>query len=201
MQNGHPLAFISRTLSAKNQALSVQEKEIHGSTICSWEMEGRLIWLVGSPQLEVSVRAKYVYTISEQMVTPIIGFRQWNFTQKGKENIADDALSRMQVSELLQITLSQLDIEANRGFSITVSSITTLIRVVHESQHWTQVHMNMRHSLERKGKLVIGAHSHLRDKIMQLLHDNPVVAHSAMDATANVWYSYWRTFCNGCYFQ
>jgi len=35
MQNGHPLAFISRTLSAKNQALSVQEIEIHGSNICS----------------------------------------------------------------------------------------------------------------------------------------------------------------------
>jgi len=55
--------------------------------------------------------------------------------KKGKENIADDALSRMQVSELLQINLSQLDIEANGGFSTTESSITTLIRVVHESQH------------------------------------------------------------------
>lgn len=111
MQCLHPVAYISRTLSLKNQALSVYDKELLALVFA---VEKWHSYLIIQPFIIKTDQKSLRYLLEQKLTTPsqfgwlakyIIQYKQ------GKEILVADALSRTTHGELLQISISNVSSE------------------------------------------------------------------------------------------
>ncbi|GKD76875.1 putative mitochondrial protein [Tanacetum coccineum] len=113
-QNGHPIAYWSKTLSAKHQALSTYEKEFLAVVAALDKWKGYLL------DRHFKIRTDHFslkYLLNQKLTTPfqfkwlpkLLGYDYEIVYKKGSENVVADALSRMDSSgELLQISVSSV---------------------------------------------------------------------------------------------
>ncbi|GJW99635.1 reverse transcriptase [Tanacetum coccineum] len=155
-QNGHPIAFLSKTLAPKHQVLSTYEKE----------------FLAVIQALE-KWRAK-------------LGFDYEIVYKKGAENVVADALSRVQgQTECLQLEVTTLSSElydkVKRGWSED-SQLKAKIEKLQSNSGSSKHYSWSNGQLLRKGKLVISNDEALRKELMQHFHSGPTGGHSGMQA-------------------
>nr|GEU73097.1 hypothetical protein [Tanacetum cinerariifolium] len=111
-QNGHPIAYWSKTLSAKHQALSTCKKEFLAVVAALDKWKGYLL------DRHFKIRTDHFslkYLLNQKLTTPfqfkwlpkLLGYDYETVYKKGSKNVVVDALSTMDSSgELLQISVS-----------------------------------------------------------------------------------------------
>jgi len=99
LQNGHPLAFISKPLGVRNQALSTYEKEYLAILLAieQWRMylqQSEFI-IYTDQQALVHLNEQRLHTVWQQKVfTKLLGLSYRIVYKKGVNNSVADALSR-----------------------------------------------------------------------------------------------------------
>nr|GEU31244.1 hypothetical protein [Tanacetum cinerariifolium] len=150
-QNGHPIAYWSKTLSAKHQALSTYDKEFLAvvATLDKWK--GYLL----DRRFKIKTYHFSVKYMLNQKLTSLFQFKwmpkllRYDYEivyKKGSKNVVADALSRVDSS-------GELFYKGNK-------------------YSWTGG------ILKRKGKVVVGNDLELRKELVQHFHDEAIGGHS-----------------------
>ncbi|GKC83139.1 putative mitochondrial protein [Tanacetum coccineum] len=161
-QNGHPIAYLSKTLAAKHQSLSTYEKEFLAVVVALDEWKGYLL------DRHFKIRTDHF---------------SLNY-KKGNENMVVDALSRVnQSGELLQMAVSSVTsdvwekVKASWKNDIDVQNlIQSLVDHSYKGNKysWTDG------VLKRKGKVVVGNDLELRKELIKYFHNEAIRGHSGV---------------------
>ena len=114
VQQGHPIAYLSRTLALKQQALSAYEKEFLAAVLAmeKWRpyLLGRhFIIKTNHSSLKYLMEQKITTTFQSKWLPKLMGFNNKIVYKKGKANMAANSLSRALGSQLLIMHLSSID--------------------------------------------------------------------------------------------
>lgn len=202
MQQGHPIAYISKALAPKHHAMSMYDRElldlIFAVTKWSHYLLGRHFVVRTDQKVLKHLLDQQIHT--DFQVARISKLMAFDFSiayKKGSENKAADALSRMLDAELLAISmLSPHDVLYDQIKESWIQDpmlqeIITRLQV-QPFKHCTWYHEQLRW----KGRLVVGNDPKLKRKIMELWHNSPQGGHLGMDATTLRLQSlfYWKSF-------
>ncbi|GJW14002.1 transposon ty3-G gag-pol polyprotein [Tanacetum coccineum] len=107
-QKGHPIAYMSKTLSLKHQSLSTYEKEFLAVLLALEKWRGYLLdrhFIIKTDHFSLKYLLHQRITTPTQMkwLPKLIGFDYEVIYKKGSKNGAADALSRVQTSELFSL--------------------------------------------------------------------------------------------------
>lgn len=114
VQQGHPIAYLSKTLAPKHHQLSAYEKEF---MVVVLAVEKWRPYLLGRYFIVKTDHFNLKYLLEQKVTIPfqskwlpkLMGFDYDIVYRKGKENIADDNRSRILGAQLLTMHLSTLD--------------------------------------------------------------------------------------------
>jgi hypothetical protein len=202
MQDQHPIAYISKSLGPKQQAMSVYERELL-AIVYAVQKWGS--YLSHAPFIIKTDQKSIKYMLDQKLNTPfqqvwvakLLGFDFEIQYKEGSSNTAADALSRKVGAELLALVL-------NNASDNLLDSITSdwqrdpqLKTIIQDLEHNPTTHPKyswVRGELRRNGKLVIGQNPTLKKSILTWLHDSAVRGHSGRDVTTSRVKSlfYWR---------
>nr|XP_051210878.1 uncharacterized protein LOC127328311 [Lolium perenne] len=190
MQQGHPVAYLSKALSPRNQALSTYEKE------CISILMAVEKWRSYLQHKEFVIRTyqKSLLYLTEQRLgtgmqhkafVKLMGLQYTIQYKKGITNAAADVLSRCQhSSELLAISAvvpSWLD-KLVIGYNDDAST----------KKLWTELSLSGTNAegfelrdgvIRKKGRVWVGGNSLAQQHILQALHDSGIGRHSGTLAT------------------
>lgn len=110
MQDKHPLAFISKALSPRQQTLSVYEKELLAIILATkqWHyylIAGHFVIRTDQKSLKHLFDQKITTPLQHSWLVKLMGYDFEIIYKKGCENVAADALSRLQGSSLFNMHL------------------------------------------------------------------------------------------------
>lgn len=131
MQEGHPIAFISKALADKHQGLSVYEKELLAvvHAIKKWDHYlGPRKFLIRTDHgsLKYLLEKRITTTQQQKHIAKLFGYDLEISYKKGVDNGAADALSRLPMASLAAITLS------------TLVRLRQVGKLIHISNFWLQ---------------------------------------------------------------
>ncbi|GJT54198.1 ty3-gypsy retrotransposon protein [Tanacetum coccineum] len=191
-QKGHPIAYWSKTLSAKHQALSTYEKEFLAVVAALDKWKGYLL------DRHFKIRTDHFslkYLLNQKLTTPfqfkwlpkLLGYDYEIVYKKGSENVVADALSRVDSSgELLQMSVSSV----SSGVWDKVKDswkndldIQNLIKSLEHHSYKGNKYSWTGEILKRKGKVVVGNDLELRKELVQHFHDEAIGGHSGAHVT------------------
>ncbi|KAD2394245.1 hypothetical protein E3N88_41222 [Mikania micrantha] len=114
MQDHHPIAFISKALSAKQQTMSVYEKELLAIMMAVKQWHYYLIphhFIIRTDQqsLKHLMTQKVTTPLQHKWLAKLMGYDYTIEYKKGRENVAADALSRVQGATLFTMAISQIE--------------------------------------------------------------------------------------------
>lgn len=114
MQEGHPLACISRHLKGKQLHLSIYEKEllVVVFVVQKWRhflLPGHFIIKTDQRSLKYLLEQRLNTPIQQKWLPKLLEFDYEIQYKQGKENIAADALSRVEGAEILHMAMSVLE--------------------------------------------------------------------------------------------
>ncbi|RVW97424.1 Transposon Ty3-G Gag-Pol polyprotein [Vitis vinifera] len=191
MQEGHPIAYISKALSDRFQTLSTYEKEMLAilMAIKKWES-----YLVDRHFVIKTDHQSLKYLLEQRVTTPtqqawVAKLMQYNYEiryKQGKENVAADALSRIQPAELFVLSTTILNtqlydlIKESWGVDLELQKI---IKAKEADPSAYPKYSWRGEELRRKGKLVVGVNEQLRREILNSFHDSPTGGHSGVYVT------------------
>jgi transposase InsO family protein len=192
LHEGHPIAFISKSLGPKQQTLFIYEREmlaiLHAVTKWKHYLWGR----------HFHIRTDHIslkYLLHQKMTTPaqhlwvvkLLGYDYDIEYKQGRENVPADALSKITSQELFVLTTSTIStslMEEIRSSYETDPIIQTIIkdlqRLANSHPHYNWVHDH----LNRKGRVVVGNNRALRSQIISLFHNSALGGHSGMTVTS-----------------
>lgn len=194
MQDQHPIAYSSKSLGPKQQALSIYERELLAIiyAIQKWST-----YLEFAPFTIKTDQRNMKYISEQRLTTPfqqvwiskLMGFEFDIQYKEGSSNTAVDALSHKEGAELQPLlmdnghsdlfTLIQQEWYSDPHLKQLVTDLEQdLAR--HPKSTWT------RNELRRKGKLVLGCNSTLKSIIFKWLHDSAVGGHSGRDIASSI---------------
>lgn len=190
MQDHHPLAFISKSLGPKWQKLSVYEKELL-AIVCAvqkWEQ-----YLMGSHFIIKTDQKSLKWLLQQRISTPfqqfwlskLMGFDYEIQYKGGCENLAADALSRVQSSKVLLLAISVVDSDLVSLLTQSYASDSHLLDIKRKLEQGETVDTYVLHNglLKKSGKIVVGPDILLREKIILWQHASPEGGHSGRDHT------------------
>ena len=194
MQEGHPIAFWSKGLSARDQLLSTYEKELMAVVlvVLKWRhyLLGRKFLIRTDHQsLKYLLEQRVGTPFQQKWITKLLGYDFEIIYRCGKENMAADALSRREdttnnPATLLAITFVSTSWLAEIKQSwisdpVVQQVIADLIldHTSHRGYRWEQG------ILTYKGKLVVGNMPQLKIQIMEEFHCSAIGGHSGIDKT------------------
>nr|GFA35570.1 putative mitochondrial protein [Tanacetum cinerariifolium] len=169
-QEGHPIAFLCKTLAPKHQSLAAYEKELLAVVLALHKWRRYLL------DEHFKIRTDHFslkYVLSQRITTPfqakwlpnLIGFDYEIDYKKGKDNVVADVLSRIQQpGQLFKILLT-----------IDSSELVEAVKAT-----WYTWSAN---ELRRKGKLVVGNDEKLRLKLVFHFPKSHIGGHSGVHAT------------------
>ncbi|KAD7116467.1 hypothetical protein E3N88_03735 [Mikania micrantha] len=114
MQDHHPLAFISKALSAKQQVLSVYKKELLAILMAVKQWHYYLIpnhFVIRTDQrsLKHLLTQKVTTPLQHKWLAKLMGYDYTIEYKKGRENVVADAQSRVQGTTLFTNVVSQVE--------------------------------------------------------------------------------------------
>ncbi|PKI45685.1 hypothetical protein CRG98_034001 [Punica granatum] len=113
MQEGHPIAYVSKVLAPKHQALSVYERELFAIlyAVKKWGhylMGKHFIIKIDHQSLKYLLEQRLNTSLQNTWLAKLLGYDCEINYRKGKENAVVDALSRVTSQELLLMAVSVL---------------------------------------------------------------------------------------------
>lgn len=191
MQDHHPIAYISRMLKPKQQALSVYERELLAVVFAvqKWSaylMHRHSIIKTDQKSLKFLLDQAVTTPFQHMWIAKLLGYSYEIQYKMGKENVAADSLSRATHSQLLQMHLSFNNNDLLKEIKASWSQDAHLSKLLEELQKDPNSHPLFtweNDELRRRQKLVVGNVPSLKAKILAWLHDSPMGGHSGRDST------------------
>ncbi|KAL1224617.1 putative mitochondrial protein [Cardamine amara subsp. amara] len=191
MQNGHPLAYISRHLKGKQLHLSIYEKELLAVIFAVQKWRHYLLpnhFFIKTDQrsLKYLLEQRLNTPIQQQWLPKLMEFSYEIQYRQGKDNVAADALSRVEGAEILHMAMSVLECDLMMEIQRNYDGDTALKEIIEElkkkpnsKKHYSWI----QNVLRRKSKIVVPMKPELKDKILQWLHCSGSGGHSGRDVT------------------
>ena len=145
MQEGHPLAFLSKALGPRQQNLSAYERELLAIVyaVTKWKhyLRGRHFLIrTDHSSLKFLLDHKATHEAQQVWLTKLLGFDYEIEYRKGKDNLAVDALSRITSKELSALTLSSISTTIMDEIRQTWVADPNLQRIIDEVNKDTNSH-------------------------------------------------------------
>lgn len=164
LQEGHPIAFLSKAFSPKNALLSAYERELLAVVFAvnKWQH-----YLMSLPFVIKTDQQSLKYVLEHKLSTPfqqkwlskLAGFDYTVEYKSGKENVVADALSRTSGLQLLSMAVSSVNSQLLDELKLYWQNDADIRRLIQEVQQNPLSHPHYKWSdgvLLRKGKLVVG---------------------------------------------
>lgn len=185
MQNGHPLAFISKALSIKQQALSVYEKELLAILMAVKHWHHYLIpkkFLIRTDQksLRYLLTQKITTPLQQTWLAKLMGYSYEIMYKKGSENVAADGLSRMSGLALFATSLNTFDSQLVKRLQSAWEQDVKLSAIIQQLKEGQMVSLATWDGefLRRKTKIWVGNDLQLQKDIIKMFHASPIGGHS-----------------------
>jgi hypothetical protein len=193
MQDQHPIAYISKSLGPKQQAMSVYERELLAIVYAvqkwgSYLSHAPFIIKTDQKSIKHMLDQKLNTPFQQVWVAKLLGFDFVIQYKEGSSNVAADALSRKDGAELLALLLSNADDNLLESIIYHWQHDPYLQTIIHDLQKDPKSHPKfswIRDELRRNGKLVIGSNTAIKETILTWLHSSSVGGHSGRDVTAS----------------
>ncbi|CAO2169811.1 unnamed protein product [Urochloa humidicola] len=191
LQDGHPLAYISKALGPKSQGLSTYEKEYLAILLAVQQWRAYLQhneFIIFTDQKSLTqLTEQRLHTHWQQKVfSKMLGLQYRVVYKQGIDNRVADALSRKSTHELSCASLSAVSPqwmqEVADGYSLDEFSQTLLTKLTIDKDavpHFSLVNGLIRY----KGRLWIGANPQLQRKLLSASHESAIGGHSGVPAT------------------
>ncbi|GMI89777.1 hypothetical protein HRI_002647000 [Hibiscus trionum] len=191
-QCGRPLAFLSKGLGVRHQALSVYEKEMMAALVAVKKWSN---YLIGRHFKIKTDHQSLRFLTENQAVTPaqqkwVIKMMGYDFEvcyKKGINNTVADALSRRPGGVQLQnLVVSSISTEFFKRIANSWEEDDKLKKIIEDLKNGSGKHSKYAwdgRQLKRKGKLVIGGDADLRKELIEYFHASPIGGHSGAHAT------------------
>jgi hypothetical protein len=190
MQQGHPVAFLSKALGSKNRTLSTYDKECLAilMAIDKWKsylQVGEFFIHTDQKSLMQLGDSPANTPMQQKAFFKLLGFQYKIIYKKGTENRAADALSRREHDdELCSISTIQprwLEIIAE-GYAKDphTSQLLTELALQSPNDQGFSLHNGIIHF---QGKIWLGNHKEAHQAILAALHNSAIGGHSGIAAT------------------
>lgn len=192
MQEGHPIAFISKALAPKHLGLSTYEIELLAVVYAVHKWGHYLLgrhFVIRTDHLSLKylLDQKISTSMQQKWLTKLLGYDYEIVYKAGQDNKVADALSRQELdpfSSAAALSVVQTDwlLDLKQSWS-TDRDLKALITDLtndptsHEGYSW---HHDL---LTFNGKLVVGSVGNVKTQILQELHGSPVGGHSGTERT------------------
>ena len=191
MQEGRPIAYLSKTLPPRKVGLSTYEKELWALiyAVDKWRnylCGHHFIIKTDHQSLKFLLEQRVTTLLQQKWLTKLSGFDYDITYKKGVENKVADALSRQAEQGSSMYAMSALQTcwvnEIQQSWEGDQLVQQVMVKVLVGS---TDVHdySYINGMLRYKGKLDVGATGNLRQKIVQELHGNGIGGHSGQRGT------------------
>ncbi|GKD47889.1 putative polyprotein, partial [Tanacetum coccineum] len=179
-QNKHPIAYLSKTLAPKHQSLSTYEKELLAVILAFQKIDRRI-----------------TTPFQSKWLPKLLGFDYDNECKKGVDNVAADALSRIERQGELFSLLAGVSNELMDAVIASWSTDPVLKEIVEGLKiHTAKTSKYVWHNnqLRRKDKWVVSQDVELRKKLVDYFHSLAIGGHSGVQATSKrlTTYFYWK---------
>jgi hypothetical protein len=191
MQNGHPLAFLSKALGIKNQGLSTYEKEylVIIIAVTQWRTYLQLaeFHIYTDHQSLTQLNEQRLHTVWQQkLYTKLAGLQYRIIYKKGADNLAADALSRYpgsgQLSHISQCTPTWIE-EVIQGYPKDEHAQRLLTQLALTTNTATSAFTLRDGIIRYKNRVWLGNNVALQTKVLAALHDSPLGGHSGFPVT------------------
>lgn len=191
MQQGRPIAYLSKTLCAKNQALSVYEREFLAvlMAVQKWKhyLMGHKFYIRTDQQsLRYLLDQRITTPVQHKWITKLLGLDYEIQYKKESENRVADALSRVQndpnwCASVTTVTPEWLQevIDSYDGDEF-ITKIFSSKQSSPDSCPYFSISGKL---LRYKGRLVVGNKSDLRTRILSIMHSSSYGGHSGINGT------------------
>lgn len=189
-QNGHPLTFLSKALSPRNQGLSVYEKEYLAILLAVDQWRHYLL----QAEFFIHTDHRSLIHLNEQCLhaawqrkvfAMLLGLQYRIIYKKGAENGADDALSRRphthQLLAISSVAHAWLDevVLSYQSDPAALELLAQLVAAPDSRPPYSLVNGVIRH----KNRIWLGSNKAMQQQILSTLHSSPVDGHSGAPAT------------------
>lgn len=192
MQEGHPLAFLSKALGPRNRGLSTYEKECLAILLAidHWRsyLQGAEFVIRTDQRSLIHLGDQKLATAWQQKaLTKLMGLQYRLVYKKGSENNATDALSRRVADDSTEVLSLSVCIpvwleEVQKGYDQDPHSSQLVAQLTLKSD--ALPHFSLESGILRyKGRVWIGANPHVQSQILQSLHAGAVDGHSGVQVT------------------
>jgi hypothetical protein len=191
MQQGHPIAYISKALGPQAQALSTYEKECLAVilAVTKWRpyLQHKMFTIATDHRSLVHLGEQKLHQgMQQKAFVKLLGLHYKVLYKKGLENKAADALSRQQEGELHALSACtpkwlETVIKAYQQDSTAQQLLQELSLTGSNDKGYTLVNGVIRH----KGRIWLGHHADAHEAVMLALHASGLGGHTGVTATYN----------------
>lgn len=189
MQQGHPIAFISKALGVKSQMLSTYEKEFMAILLAvnkwrSYLQHAEFVIQTDHKSLTHLNEQQLGTSMQQKAFVKLMGLQYVIKYKKGAENQVADALSRRGEEECVAITVStprwmELVVEEYHNHPQTKQLLASLC-LNPEGEDGFQLVNGV---IQFHGKIWLGHHPEAQQSVLLALHNSGVGGHSGITAT------------------
>ncbi|GJS05538.1 retrotransposon-related protein [Tanacetum coccineum] len=188
-QDSHPIAYLSKALAPRHQALPTYEKEFLAVIMALDKWKGYLL------DRHFKIKTDHFslkYLLDQRLTTPfqtkwlpkLLGFDYEISYKKGSKNEAADALSRCSELNATIATTVTTDLLKRIQDSWTQDqSLHSLIQKFQVNPNTPSKFTWQANQLTRKGKLVVGDVPELKDYLFTYVHATSIGGHSGVTVT------------------
>nr|ABW74571.1 pol polyprotein [Boechera divaricarpa] len=186
LQEGHLIAYISRNLKEKQMLLSIYEKELLAVlfAVQKWRhyhLNHHLVIKTDQKSLKYLLEQRLNTPVQQKMLPRLLEFDYEIQYRQGKENVAVDALSRVDGAKVLHMAMSMLEcdliLNIQKAYE-TDAEVMAIIEKLKKDSVFIKNYSWMQDILRRKSKLVIPKNEEVRVEILKWLHDSSCGGHS-----------------------
>lgn len=187
MQEGKPIAYMSKSLSQRHLGLSTYEKELLAIVMAvkKWRnylLGHKFIIKTDHEALKYFMEQKLTTLVQQKWVSKLLGFDYSIQYKKGKENLVADALSRRQEGECSYLTTEvtptwKLEVGKSMENDNEAQELIAQLLIDAESLPEYQYKDGI---LRKQGKIYLCSSGEVRQKIMELIRSTPEGGHSGI---------------------
>lgn len=191
MQEGHPIAFASKSFSPKSALLSAYERELLAIVFAVTKWQHYLLSLpfiirTDQQSLKHLLEHKLSTPFQQKWLSKLAGFDYTVEYKCGRENKVADALSRLSSLQIFTMAISSIHSQLMDDIKLHWKTDDTLKNLINDLQLDPESHRKytwQQDILLKKGRMVIGDSSSLKNKILEWMHSSNQGGHSGVHAT------------------